>query len=302
MSRRVFLVSSFVILAATFGASVALAEPPDREALEFEVFTTRRTWWLPSNGQSYQGLWRFEPTTGEWERLRPLYFNEQTDRFIPYSRNGYGAFLAGAGDRLVLQTWPATQEWELGSWRLLRRYAPLSREASGWVLHGPIVSSELAQLYGVGSGTYGFPVCLRLHLTGGGEFGQVGCGSIRFPGSATDTDVTSTSLLVHRSTGPALSLEDSFDLGPVEWETGNYAVESPPVLSLDPDRGLLYRGTPSTLQEWTLSWPPRFNSEIDVPVSPVAPPYTEVDVLFYHPRRHWFFCVTRSPELNKNQP
>ncbi len=302
MQRSVLRVSRFVV-AAVLGAAVALAEPPDRDSLEYDLFATRRTWWIPSNGQSFQGLWRYEPETGEWERLRPLFFNQQTDRFTPYSRNGYGAFLAGTGDRLVFQVWPATQEWELGTWRLLRRYAPMPREASGWVLHGPIVSAEIAASAGIEAGAYGFPLCLRYHLTSGLEpVGPVSCDPIRIPGSAADAEETSTSLLVIQGSGPARALTDSFDLGQVTWETGNSGVESPPVLSLDPDRSVLYRGTPSTLQEWTLSWPPVLTSEIDVPVSLVAHPYTDVDLLFFHPRRDRFFCVTRSPALFGIQP
>ena len=57
----------------------------------------------------------------------------------------------------------------MGTWRLLRRYAPLPSSAVGWVIQGPVVSSDLASRLQIPAGTYGLPLCLRTHLTGGGE-------------------------------------------------------------------------------------------------------------------------------------
>ena len=297
MSRLGAYLTTFLTVAAALGAAVSLAAPPDRADLEMDVYGIRRTWWIPMDGVSYQGLWRFEPTTGEWQRLRPLYFNEDTDQVIPYSHNGYGAFLSGAGDRLVLQVWPATQEWELGTWRLLRRYAPLPPAAVGWVVQGPIVQPELATRLGIQPGTYGFPLCLRAHLTSGNELTQpVPCEPFAFPGAGGELRESSTSLLTLQDIGPPRQLLAGFDLGVVTWRlTPEYAVEVPPTLSLDPETGLLLRGVPRGIEAWALTWPPTRQSETDLPLPQLEDEDLELDLLFYHPRRRQFFCGLRSP-------
>lgn len=297
MQRNVLFLLSPVVLAVSLWSAVALAEPPDRETLEHDVFAVRRTWWLPTKGESFQGLWRFEPMTGEWERLRSLYFNEDAYGFIPYTRNGYGSFLAGAGDKLVFQAWPASQEWELGTWRLLQRYAPLPPSAVGWVIQGPVVSPDLASRLQIPAGTYGLPACLRPYLTGGRELTDpVPCAPHAFPGSQADLTESSTSLLVVQDLESPRHALSGYDLGTEQWGlTPQYAVEAPPVLSTLPDEGVLIRGTPRSIQRWALAWPPVLESETTIGIPQFGDPSVELDLLFFHPRRRRFLAGLRLP-------
>ena len=192
------------IAALALAAGAAFSETPDREALSGKLFMTRLHFYAAGNWSHYDGLWTFDPETGDRERLRPLALTNQTDFIVPHSYMGEGHYLAAIDDRLVVQTWPHFLEFEAPSWRLLRRYPPGGGfHPLGWAVQGPMLSEQTAAAVGLDLGLYGFAQCALYMATTGHESPPPReCEPHRFPGWEDARTVGDGSVLLHRGLGP----------------------------------------------------------------------------------------------------
>jgi hypothetical protein len=141
------------------------------------------------NISSFEGIWTYDPVAGSYARVHPLVFN--------INRGGNGAFLTASADTLFLAG-PAYYEFELPSYRFVRRYNGMPPGSFRWAFHGALVTAADAEALGIESGFYGMPICA--------DTGSIAifCGPIQPPGY---TDVagnrTDFGVLLRRGTDPA---------------------------------------------------------------------------------------------------
>jgi len=150
-------------------SQVIKAAPPDSGSLVGDILMTAE------HGNEYfdeeemlNGIWRFDPDSGSFTRLRPFYATRQ--QFYAYDIfHGDEGNLAVDQDRLVYQSWPYQSYFDLFSWRMLNRVpTPDPDSGLGWVLQGTILGIAEAGRDGLSPGTFGFARCVlddvtRLH-------------------------------------------------------------------------------------------------------------------------------------------
>lgn len=125
-----------------------------------------------------EGMWRFDPNQGTYQRVRPFYYTQGGLLDI-----GNYAYLASFDDRLLVEGWPVWIEIDAASQRILRRYVPLgSTTSGGWQIRGPVVTPTQAKAAGIKEGVYGFPACWYEFI------GQSKCNPVSFPGLSTSID------------------------------------------------------------------------------------------------------------------
>jgi hypothetical protein len=223
-------------LAWLLWAPLASGEAPSREQLQQHLLVTRLGWYNPI-GQAYGGIWRVDPATWEYRRLRP---------FLPTTASesgfkGRDGFLTTHGDVLTYRTSPAHFDFDVFSWRMLRRL-PTSVEPAevGWVVQGPTLTAEEAAQLGLAAGTYGVGRCvLQLVTSCGGIVGPRYCEPSPFPGGSSVYGEDAAVLWreeppLDRATALFGALED------VEWR----GHEVPLCLSFDRGRHGLWRCRP----------------------------------------------------------
>ncbi len=145
------------------------AEAPARERLINSILmTTKHGKEEIDADEMLNGIWRFDPESGSFSRLRPFYATRE--QFYSYNIfHGNEGSLAVDQDRLVYQSWPYQSYFDLFSWRMLNRVpTPKPEFGLGWVLQGPILGLAEAEMSGLSPGTFGFARCVlddvtRLH-------------------------------------------------------------------------------------------------------------------------------------------
>jgi hypothetical protein len=171
-----------LIALLTAATAIAAAEVPSRDELRQSLLVTRTGWYLPI-GERYGGIWQLRPAEPEYRRLRPFLPTTDTNRDTPSGFDGRDGFLTAHGDVLTYQTWPALIDFDVYSWRMIRRLPTASDQAEiGWVVQGPTLTPEEAWPLGLEPGTYGVGRCVLQILTAGLEFGQRWCDPTPFPG------------------------------------------------------------------------------------------------------------------------
>lgn len=137
------------------------AEAPSREALAQDLLVVRYAWFNPYPPEDdYGGIWRLDPDDLSYERLRPFLTTTGSNRTVPPGAAGGEGFLSALEDTLTYQTWPHLIDFDVYSWRMLRRL-PTSDDPDelGWVIQGPMLGSEIASSLDLTPGTYGFGTC-----------------------------------------------------------------------------------------------------------------------------------------------
>ncbi len=139
------------------------------------------------------------------------------------------------------QTWPAAVEFDVYSWRFLRRIPSGSATAEvGWVIQGPTLGSAEGGRFGLDPGTYGIARCV-LHLMTGGEFGHRWCEPSPYPGSSGQSVYGNDATVLWRSPAherhQVLLFEEVEDLPWPEYQVS-------PCLSLDLNREGFWRCKP----------------------------------------------------------
>lgn len=225
------------------GADVA-AEAPAREELASDLLVTRSTYFINAD-ERYDGIWRLDPDAWSYSRMRPFASSVSDAGAIPPGGIGGGeGHLSVHGNVLTYRTFPSALDFDLLSWRLLRRI-PLSTDPSqdGWILFGPELSPADAESVGLRPGVFGFGRCLLKILTQGHDWDPPSeCGPWPFP---EDPSASTTSLLLWE---PSPSGSGPVSLASVladqPWTP--YGELFFPVL-LDPDaaRGGVWRSTPT---------------------------------------------------------
>lgn len=294
--RRLALKTVFSIAALALVAGAAFSEQPPWEEEAGKLFMTRNHWWMPIYSEQLNGLWSFEPESGSLRRLRPLSLTVQSDGTIPRGNTGFSHFLAAVDTRMVVQVWPHYMDFEVPSWRLLRRYPPNDGyEPVGWTVQGPMVGEGSASALGLEPGIYGFAVCVLNAITSGHEFPPLDCDLYQFPGWEAPDRFGDSSSLMHRSLDPALG-ELSFAARTVPYEYYYYV--PPPLLSFDPGNGGFWRAGPRSIE---------FLPVVDGVIGPASithqpgfPPFDTDDgeflVLHFHPQSRRFFGTAREFE------
>jgi len=288
---------------ALFAPCVAVAELPTWDETADQLFVIR---YDCSDSSEYQngtwgrstGIWRFDPESGNYQRLHPFWFNIDDNT----SRCGAGSFLAGGDGRLVFQAWPYSLDLDLAPLRILRRYAPMADPAAvGWAVQGPLLTGDAALPLGLQPGVYGFAECLAYQMTinlGWPPSWPVPCSEYPFagfppPSSHYERD---TSVLLRRGISADNGLVDFVAETPSDpWALGweGWAASVPPILSFDPNREGFWLGLPrgvhllptadgqvGPFSEWhAFDFPP-----FDLPTG-------RLDALFFHPTRRVFLGV-----------
>jgi len=285
MWARTFMLLVVLLLAA---APRCLAEQPDWDELADQLLVIRFDQ-QPSDLQ-YTGLWSFDPDTEIWRRLRYFEFNGDPI----YGGSGYGSFLTAGGGLVWFKAWPYELALEPGSFRIVRRTTPIPDPAGiGWAVQGPQITAELAATLGLEPGTYGFAECLLDDLTSGwGSAGTHYCSEYQPPGadgSVRCTPYRPWPLLRRIEDGEAevVGLLPAYDFSPGTPSS----TPVPPTLSLDPQRKLLWRGTPNGVELIPIGdgglGQPVDAFTFDFP--PFDEPETQVWSMFFHPRRRQLF-------------
>lgn len=248
--RHVTPQAGIAAVTLALAAGVAFSETPDRDLLSGKLFMTRPHYYAAGARSHLDGLWTFDPVTGDSEKLRPLALTNETDLNVHHWYMGEGHYLAAVGDRLVVQTWPHFLEFEAPSWRLLRRYPPGDGFFPlGWAVQGPMLSAQTASAAGLESGLYGFAHCVLNQATrsGGGATPPRECEAHSFPGWDEDRTRGDGSVILHRGLGP-LEHELAFVA-----ETNPYAYRQevgyiPPSLTFDRTATGFWRAGPRTIE------------------------------------------------------
>ncbi len=271
-------------LAAVSVMPRAEAASPDWSALGDSVLMTRLTWMNPV-GESFNGVWRYDPLTGEYERVRPFLPTIDSDTWYPHGFDGRDGFLAAHGDTLSFSTWPMRVDFDLFSWRLLRRL-PTSEGASeiGWVVQGPVLLTREAGQLGLVAGTYGIGRCVRHIVTSGGEAPPLFCGLNPYPGVGDPDSIGDDGVILHRVS--ATTAEDRFvaDVGSFDWESVRSLGELPVGLSIDRARSGFWRPAPRGGQLLPVDDGSFLSPPAPVDFGDLIPADHEVSRLFYHER------------------
>jgi len=272
----------------------SLAEQPDWDELADQILVIRQhdLW----DGRPYAGLWSFDPHVETWHRLRFFEFGSNL-----WSETGYGSFLTGGGGLLWFKAWPYELALEPGTFRIVRRTTPIPDPGGiGWAVQGPQVSAELAATLGLEPGTYGFAECLLDDLTSGwGSAGTHYCSEYQPPGA--DVQVRCTPYrpwpLLRRSEDGEVEVVATLPAHDFSPGTPS-STPVPPTLSLDPQRKLLWRGTPDGVELIPIAdggiGQPTESITFDFP--PFDDPATFVQSMFFHPRRRQLFLWADNSE------
>jgi len=177
--RRRAAVRAAVFLSLASSLPAALAEQPGWRnfARSLAAIRLHCGWFYPNRDGTptepadRSGLWLLDAVSGDLTYLRPRAWNEQPCEHPDYlpGSSAQGQGLTSLGDRVVIESWPAFTEVEIGSWRMLRRYPPWAPrlKAYGWTLVGPAIDAALAAELGLAPGVYGFAQCEYPYLNPG---------------------------------------------------------------------------------------------------------------------------------------
>ena len=253
---------------------LARAEAPSRDELRRFLLLTRRSFYHMPWEQSYGGIWRLDPATLEYRRLRP-FLATYTPR--PNVNSGTDTFLTAHGDTLTVRTWPGLVDFDALSWRMLnRRPASAVLAEVGWAVQGPTLSIEDAATLGLAPGTYGIPRCVRGLIVYGPDDPHT-CDPSAFPGLDGLDEHGSDAFVLWRAPPPdegateLVSTLESF-----EWWMSPFFVH--PCLSFDwarhglwrcrPTGAVLYQvtseGVGPQLMDHELSFPPFDSGEVEL--------------------------------------
>lgn len=283
-------VALVILLATVFGISTAHAAQPRWATVAADAYVILPHALSPSPQWADEGIWRFDPGPGTYQRLRPFAFNPTSFDL------GRGSFLSTIEDRLLFQSWPAYIEFDVATMRVIRRYSPLSDPtATFYFIQGPALDPGSALAVGMLPGIYGFQQCWwNIHTVM--STGPVSCPSYVFPGAdpsapwiatilrrGVEADDGSARLFADLSSNPP---EQSYRNG---W-TGTF-------FSFDPNRKGFWSGGGQTVSFYPIrAGAIRAEDRVQHPLPPsLADPSWpwEVDSFFYHPARDQFLVVTR---------
>lgn len=294
--RRIAVQAGIVVAALALAAGAAFSETPDREDLADKLLMTQYHWYASEPSKRLDWLWAFDPDTDISEGLRPLALTSQTYFIIPHAYQGEGHFLATIDDRLVVQTWPHYLDFEIPSWRLLRRYPPGDGfHPIGWAVQGPMLSEQTAATVGLDPGLYGFAQCALYPATFGYELLEPReCEPHQFPGWEDARSWGDGSVLLHRGLGP-LEHELTFVAATNAFNYRLPFAHIPPSLTFDADAGGFWRNGLRTIE-----FMPIVDGAVQPPSivhEPTFPPLDDEDggllALYLHPGRNRLFGTGR---------
>jgi len=189
-----------VSLLCSLSAPLPLAgEAPTRASLTDQVLAIRYAWFDPYPPEDdYSGIWTLDLHDMRFRRNRPFLVTTGTNRIVPPGFIGGEGHLTVDGNTATYQTWPHLVDFDLYSWRMLRRRPTSPRpEEVGWVIQGPTLGPAESSLSGLDPGVYGFASCARGWLTSGlGWTDPIGCPTWPFPGPANTTSYTNDAALL----------------------------------------------------------------------------------------------------------
>jgi len=264
------------------------AEPPAREEVQQVLLMTRRSHF---DENTLGGLWQFHPESHHYQRLRP--FLASTDG-KPWGFDGGDGFLSAHGDVLTYRTWPSLIDFDVFSWRMIRRRpTSTTTEEEGWVVQGPTLAIEDAEPLGLAPGTYGIPRCV-LHIVAGSLDFPVQCEPWAFPGVVDPNRYGTDAVVLWREPPPRDRATELFDtLEHYDWGRFGGAY---PCLSFDPGRRGVWRCKPRGAVLYRIA-----DGRIDDPVLELElgdPPFDiedfEVERLFYLPAADTLYGGGRS--------
>lgn len=276
MIRRTLLLFAICV------SCVARAEPPDWEAFRDVVFVTRLGWFFPIE-ESFNGIWAYNPTANDYRRLRPFLPTVQSDGIIPHGYDGRAAFLFSNGDTLTYSTWPIRLDFDIFSWRFLRRLPSSAGLAElGWVVQGPSLSESVAAQLGLTPGIYGIVRCERVLVTGGTEVTPRTCGDPPFPGVIAPEHWGDDAAILQQESRFVLETTLVTRLPEFDWQSRLRLGGRPLGLSVDFARGGFWRPAPAGAQ-----FLPIENGTLAEPEPPIdfglfSTDEVEVSRLFYH--------------------
>ena len=274
----------------------AQAEQPSWQSLRQNTYVIRYHSWNEPAATDTSGIWSYAPLSTSYRRLRPFYYNAWFwGLYDGPGSDGRGSYLATMGDRLAFEGWPSMIEIDLGSMRILRRYAELdpSLQAYGWAIQGPIIDSSLAENTGLSKGIYGFARCLYPVVASGDIFPvQRDCQSTLFPGAvdAIQSGTLASVMLrgrVLETGGEGLSAARV--LNPERWAS---------VATFDPDKVGFW-----LLGDTSVAFHPIVGghvggatTSIDLRGPPLNKPNLWLDSVFCHPTQNFFLLSWTDPD------
>jgi hypothetical protein len=186
----------------------AHAEQPYLPALASRLYVTLPHGWIVPNPEysgplpTREGIWVLDPQRFEYARVAPLYLQHSCG-IVECSA---GASLTAVDNRLLVQAWPASLDFEISTMRLVRRYEALDTDLRSWYLYGAAVSAGSSASLGLAPGIYGHAVCGFDVVQGDLPYGE--CDPHQFPGAEEAAPYGDPRLVLHRplvTDGGALS-------------------------------------------------------------------------------------------------
>lgn len=290
--------TAIVVIGLASGLGVggrATAEVPAREELRQVPLVTRYAWFKDyyDVDEWFGGIWRFDPASLEFNRLRPFLDGRGSDGYIPPGvRSGNLGTLGVHGDVVSYRLWPAELQFDLLSWRLERRLqVAAADDGYGWTVFGRRLAEADAATLGLSAGVYGVGRCFLTPLTAVSDWAAPKrCEPWPYPaGSAALKDST---LLFQAGLQATATTAWVADLPSWQWLSDIWA-EPAWTFDLDPGRGGAWTATPDGAQ-----LVPVADGILGTPEPPIGfsfPPFggTEVRLLnlFYNPPGDLFYGV-----------
>ncbi len=260
------------------------SEAPSRSDLADELLITRRTYFNPV-GERFGGIWLLDPEELRYLRVRPFLPTFDTNRQIPHGYWGQDASLAAHGDVLSFQTWPGVMDFDVYSWRLIRRVPAASDPGEvGWAIQGPMLDLDDAFELGLEEGTFGNGRCVVIFQASGNDWGGRSCEAWPYPDTpdTTTTWGTDSVVLLKHPVAEQHLVELFAELDLLDWPS--YPIGATPCLSADFRRRGFWRCRPDGAAFYDIDGGGLSGPSLDVDLT--IPPFDREDVvvdrLVYH--------------------
>jgi hypothetical protein len=303
MNRLLWFASVLTCIFSLTG-SVARAEEPSWDNIAAPLYViVPHSWTTPGTLlTTRQGIWRFDPTTRSYTRLRPFYYNASC--WGPPCGRGQGSNLTAFDDRLLFQAGPGYIEFDPVTGRVLHRYDGLSDPAyRGWALQGPALGSAVAADVGLAPGVYALPECWFYWLAT--EFPPQ-CPHVVFPGASQAEAYWRSALWFRRPLYADQGQLQAFaDLHNSPEEVAVHSASIANGLSFDPIRKGFWLGDTASVSFLPLTETGNVDlaGTVRRPVPPTVLASGQVHRLFfYDPKTDHFFAVRSHPNQTPSDP